>query len=385
MRLTEAQSKAVFRDAGLPVPDGEVVSSPEAAQAAAARLGTRVAVKVQIPIGGRGKAGGIKLADTPEQAAEAARALLGARIRGYLVHQVLVERASSVASEYYLSVTVDRARQMPVLIFSTAGGMDIEDVAEKTPERIAKLWVDPSLGLRDFHLRWLLQQGGAPADLSREFARFVRTLWELFARYDAQLVEINPLAQTADGRLVALDGKIEIDDNALFRHADLAAMRSVEADHPLERQAREQGLAYVKLEGDIGIIGNGAGLVMATLDAVQREGGRPANFLDIGGGARAEVVERALRVVLGDPDVKAVLLNVFGGITRCDEVARGLLQAIAALGGTSVPVVVRLTGTREQEGRALLGEAGVRGVSSAATFEEAARRAVDLARSHGNG
>lgn len=381
MRLTEAQSKAIFREAGLAVPDGEVASSPEEALAIARRLGGPVAVKVQISIGGRGKAGGIRLAETPEQAAEAARALIGSQIRGFEVRQVLVERASAVAREYYLSVTVDRARQAPVLIFSTAGGMDIEEVAEQSPERIAKEWIDVALGLRDFQLRRLLHQGRAPAALAAEFTRFARSLWEIFRRYDAQLVEINPLAETREGRVVALDGKIEIDDNALFRHPELAAMRSVEAgQHPLERRAREEGLAYVKLDGDVGVIGNGAGLVMATLDAVQREGGRPANFLDIGGGARAEVVERALRVVLGDPDVRAVLLNVFGGITRCDEVARGLIRAISSLGGSSVPIVVRLAGTREEEGRALLEQAGLAGVSSAATFEEAARRAVAMAR-----
>ena len=379
MRFTEAQSKAVFRDAGLPVPDGEVASTPEQARAIAQRLGGRVAVKVQIPIGGRGKAGGIKLAGSPDEAAQAAASLIGSRIRGYEVRHVLVEQAVSVAREYYLSVTVDRDRQAPVLIFSAAGGMDIEEVAERTPERIAKQWVDVSLGLRDFQLRWLFHQGQAPEGLRKELAHFARTLWELFGRYDAQLVEINPLAETADGKLLALDGKVEIDDNALFRHPELAGMRSVEADHPLERQAREQGLAYVKLDGSVGVIGNGAGLVMATLDAVQKEGGRPANFLDIGGGARAEVVERALRVVLSDPDVKAILLNVFGGITRCDEVARGLIQAISALGGASVPIVVRLAGTREAEGRALLEESGIRGVISAATFEEAARQAVRLA------
>lgn len=383
MRLTEAQSKALFRSVGLPTPDGELATNPDEAGRIAGRLGGRVAVKVQIPIGGRGKAGGIRLADSPNQAAEHARALLGSRIRDYVVREVLVERAVPISREYYLSVTVDRARQSPVAIFSTAGGMDIEEVAEQTPERIAKQWIDIGLGLRDFHARRLFDEGGAPAALRAELGRFLSGLWGLFNRVDAQLVEINPLAETQDGHLVALDGKVEIDDNALFRHPDLAAMRSVEADHPLEREARAHNLAYVKLTGSVGVIGNGAGLVMATLDAVQREGGRPGNFLDIGGGARAEVVEKALRIVMSDPEVKSVLLNVFGGITRCDEVARGLVQALSALGGPRVPVVVRLAGTREEEGRALLAQSRVNGVESAATFQEAARRAVQLATAAG--
>ncbi|MBE3599626.1 MAG: ADP-forming succinate--CoA ligase subunit beta [Limnochordaceae bacterium] len=378
MRLTEAQSKAIFRDGGLPVPDGRVASSPDEVRQIAGELGGRVAVKVQIPIGGRGKAGGIRIAATPDDAARAASELIGARIRGYEVRQVLVERAAAVQREYYLSVTVDRSRQAAVAIFSTAGGMDIEEVAEKTPHLVAKEWADPLLGLRDFQVRRLFEEGGAPAEVRKELARFARILYELFRRHDAQLVEINPLAQLQDGTLLALDGKVEIDDNALFRHPDLAAMREVEGDHPLERAAREQHLAYVKLDGNVGIIGNGAGLVMATLDMVQREGGRPANFLDIGGGARADVVERALRIVLSDPDVKSVLINVFGGITRGDEVARGMLQALGQLERRSVPIVVRLAGTRAEEGRALLAQAG-RGIETAPTFQQAARRVVELA------
>ena len=375
MRLIEAQAKAVFREAGLPVPQGELARSPEEARAAAARLGP-VVVKAQIALGGRGKAGGIRLASTPEQAYEAASGLLGSRLRDLVVEQVLVEQAVDIAAEFYLSFTLDRARGCLVGIFSTAGGVDIEEVAETTPERIAKEWVDPLLGLSPFQIRRLLRRGGAAAEARRELERFVSTLYGLACRMDAQLVEINPLALTRQGGLVALDGKVEVDDNALFRHPELQAQRTDAADHPLEVEARRQGLAYVKLEGSVGIIGNGAGLVMATLDMVQREGGRPANFLDIGGGARAEVVERALRVVLQDPDVRAVLVNIFGGITRGDEVARGVLQALQALGGARVPVVVRLAGTRAEEGLALLAGSGLH---SAATFQEAARRAVELA------
>ena len=381
MRLIEAQAKAVFREAGLKVPEGEVVSRPEQAREVARRLGP-VAVKAQIPLGGRGKAGGIRIARTPEEAEQAASALLGSRVRDVVVERLLVEQAVDIQAEFYLSFSLDRSRGQLVGIFSTAGGVDIEEVAETTPERIAKEWVDPCLGLCPFQARRLLQRGGAPPESRRELERFVRTLYELAVSKDAQLVEINPLALTRSGELVALDGKVEVDDNALFRHPELAALRSEQADHPLEQRARQEGLAYVKLSGTVGIIGNGAGLVMATLDMVQREGGRPANFLDIGGGARAEVVERALRVVLEDPDVRAVLINIFGGITRGDEVARGVLQALAALGGARVPVVVRLAGTRAEEGLQLLSGSGLH---SAATFQEAARLAVQLAGSSQQG
>lgn len=376
MRLTEAHAKRLFASQGLPVPEGATASTPEEALRIARRLGGRVAVKVQVPIGGRGKAGGIRLASDPQGAEQAARDLLGHRIRGYLVKEVLVEKAADISAEWYLSVSIDRARQSPVAVFSTAGGMDIEEVAEKTPERIAKEWIDPQLGLRDFHVRRLLEAGQAPPAARKELARSVRGLYELFRRHDAQLVEVNPLAMTSEGQIVALDGKVEIDDNALFRHPDLAGMRSIEADHPLEQRAREHDLAYVKLDGSVGVIGNGAGLVMATLDMVQREGGKPANFLDIGGGARAEVVERALTIVLADSDVRSVLINVFGGITRGDEVARGLLKAIGSIGGVKVPIVVRLAGTRSAEGRALLAGSGITTVPS---FQEAARQAVELA------
>lgn len=376
MRLVEAQAKAVFRESGLAIPEGVLVDSPQEAREAARRLGGRVAVKAQVPIGGRGKAGGIRLAADPDEAFEAASRLLGHRVRDYEVKQVLVEEAVDIAAEWYLSVSLDRARGRMVFIFSTAGGVDIEAVAETAPERVAKEWVDPCLGVTDFQLRRLFYRGGAPPPARAALARFARALYRLAEGKDAQLVEVNPLALTRKGDLVALDGKVEVDDNALFRHPELAAMRQETADHPLELEARRQGLAYVKLNGTVGIIGNGAGLVMATLDMVKREGGAPANFLDIGGGARAEVVEKALRVVLADADVRSVLINVFGGITRCDEVARGLLQVLDALGGAPVPVVVRLAGTREEEGRALLAGSPVKAATS---FQEAARLAVELA------
>lgn len=382
MKLYEYQAKDLFRQAGLAVPRGQVVTSPQEAREAAAGLGGRVAVKVQVPIGGRGKAGGIKLASSPEEAERYAQQLLGMDIRGYRVQKLLIEEAVDIRSEYYLGITVDRAEQANVVIFSSQGGMDVEEIAEKHPDKIAKIWLDASIGLRDFHIRQLAAFTGMDQGFARRLAPVLRTVYRIFKERDASLVEINPLAAVGDeGQLMALDGKIEIDENALFRQTELSALKETEADHPLEVRAREMGLAYVKLDGQVGIIGNGAGLVMTTLDMIQRSGGRAANFLDIGGGAKAEVVRKALDIVLSDPDVKSVLINVFGGITRCDEVARGLIEVMQQV-NVQVPVVVRLVGTREEEGRRLLAEAnlGSARIVPAASFQEAAQRAVELAR-----
>jgi len=372
VKLIESQAKAIFAEAGIPVPVGRVATTPEEARAIAQEIGGRVVVKAQVPIGGRGKAGGIQLADDPEGAFRQAQRILGMDVRGYKVARVLVEQAADIAQEFYLSITVDRDRQANVVILSAAGGMDIEEIAEKHPEKVAKLWLTAGLGLRDFHIRQLAVQAGVPAELLKQLAPIMRKVYEILKSYDATLVEINPLARLADGRLVALDGKMEIDDNALFRQRKLAALKEAEGDHPLELEARRRGLAYVKLDGNVGVIGNGAGLVMTTLDMIQRNGGKAANFLDIGGGAKAEVVRNALEVVLSDPDVKSVLINVFGGITRCDEVARGLLDVMRSM-EVKVPVVVRLAGTREEEGRRLLEGTEL---TPAATFQEAARKAV---------
>lgn len=375
MRLYEYQAKALFRAAGIPVPEGRLVHTPEEARTAAAELGGRVAVKVQVPIGGRGKAGGVKLAASPAEAEAAARELLGKEIRGYPVDRLLVEQAVDIRQEFYLSLTLDRARQSYVLIASAEGGVDIEELAATRPERIGRAWIDPLVGLRAFHAADVASQAGIAPELLGAFQERVLQVGRIQAEQDALLVEINPLALLEDGRLIALDAKVETDDNAAFRHAEWGAGDTKGAEHPLERRAREEGLAYVKLSGNVGVIGNGAGLVMATLDMIQRQGGRPANFLDIGGGAKAEVVRRALRLVLDDPDVSAVLINVFGGITRCDEVARGLLEALEGV-EVRVPLVVRLAGTREAEGRALL-----RGTAlePAETFLDAARLAVQRA------
>lgn len=382
MKLYEYQAKERFRQAGIETPRGEVASTPAEVRAAAERLGPRVAVKVQVPIGGRGKAGGIKLAQSPEEAETIGQQLIGMNVRGYVARQVLVEEAVDIQAEYYLGITVDRAEQANVVIFSSEGGMDVEEIAEEHPDKISKLWIDESIGLRDFHIRHLVAEAGLDQSMVPRLAPVLRRVYQIFKETDASLVEINPLAEVGpERRLVALDGKIEIDENALFRQKELAQLREAEGDHPLERKARELGLAYVKLDGEVGIIGNGAGLVMTTLDMIQRSGGRAANFLDIGGGARAEVVRNALDIVLADPDVRSVLINVFGGITRCDEVAKGLLEVLREV-GVRVPLVVRLVGTREEEARRLLAEADLGGAQlvPAATFQEAAQRAVELAR-----
>ncbi|MBI2914755.1 MAG: ADP-forming succinate--CoA ligase subunit beta [Firmicutes bacterium] len=382
MKLYEYQAKQLFREYGIPVLAGEVAGDERAAAEIAARLGRAVVVKAQVPVGGRGKAGGIRLAATKEEAATTAREILGMQIRGFPVYKVLVEEAGDVASEYYAAIIVDRAGRAPVAILSSAGGMDVEEIARTCPEKMARLRIDTGVGLRPFHVRGLAASCGFPFAMVRELTSVLSSLYRLFWDKDASLAEINPLSKLSDGRLVALDGKVETDDSALFRHPELGSAPSDGTEHPLEMEARERGFSYVKLQGDVGIIGNGAGLVMATLDMVQRQGGKAANFLDIGGGARAEVVKAALEVVRSDPDVKSVLINVFGGITRCDEVASGLLQALEMMGTRPVPIVVRLAGTREQEGRELLEKGGLMPMPS---FAEAAHRAVLLAASGPNG
>lgn len=375
MNLIESQAKAIFAAAGIPVPRGRLAATPEEVRDIAAEIGGRVVVKAQVPIGGRGKAGGIQLADGPDGAYEQARQILGMDLKGFKVEQVLVEEAAAIQQEFYLSITTDRDRQANVVIFSTEGGVDIEEVAEKTPEKVIKYWIDAGLGLRDYHIRDIAFQAGVSTDVLKQLAPVLHTMYGILRAKDAMLVEINPLALLEDGRIVALDGKMQIDDNALFRQQNIAADKREEGEHPLEKEAARRGLAYVKLDGHVGVIGNGAGLVMTTLDMIQRSGGKAANFLDIGGGARAEVVRNALELVLSDPDVKSVLINVFGGITRGDEVARGLLDAISTL-EIKVPIVVRLAGTNAEEGLALLQGSPL---TPADTFEEAARKAVEAA------
>ncbi len=374
MKFLEYQAKEVFKAADIPVPNGKVARSVEEARSAAESLGGAVVVKSQVPIGGRGKAGGIAVVKDADEAEREATRILSMEIRGYPVHEVLIEEAAEIKAEYYLGITVDRAKQAPVLIVSSAGGMDIEEVAEKHPDQVARVWIDPAIGLQPFQVREACFRAAVAPEYMKALAALVQKVYQVFVENDAILVEINPLAVLGDGRLVALDGKMETDANADFRHPNQEGVDE-QAEHELELKARDLGLAYVKLDGYVGIIGNGAGLVMTTLDMIQRNGGRAANFLDIGGGAKAEVVRNALSVVLSDPDVKSVLINVFGGITRGDEVAKGLLAVTSEM-DVKVPIVIRLAGTRAEEGRALLAESDL---NTAETFQEAAQKAVELA------
>jgi succinyl-CoA synthetase beta subunit len=378
MDLLEYQGKQLFARHGIPVPTGEPARSVEEAVAAANRIGYPCAVKAQVQIGGRGKLGGIKIAKDEGQAREHAAAILGMDIKGLTVHEVWIEGASEIAAEYYASFVFDRSAKAPLAMFSTRGGMDIEAVAEETPEAIATLHIDPLLGFQAFHGRRLAYDAGVDADLVRPLGAFLERLYGAFVAEEAMLVEVNPLIVTPERTLVALDAKVTLDGNSLYRHPDNAQLRDLSSEDPQERMAKERDLTYVKLDGDIGILGNGAGLVMSTLDVVAQHGGRPANFLDAGGGAKAEAITAAVEVIIWDPGVKAVLFNIFGGITRCDEVARGLIEAFAQIKPT-IPFVVRLDGTNGEEGRALLATAALPNVHAAATMDEAAARVVELA------
>ncbi|HEY5597071.1 MAG TPA: ADP-forming succinate--CoA ligase subunit beta [Candidatus Bipolaricaulota bacterium] len=373
MRLLEHQGKALFEKVGLSVPSGEVARTPAQAQACAEKLGGTVVVKAQVLAGGRGKAGGVKLARTPQEARAHAEAILGMRIKGERVQSVLVTRAVDILKEFYLSITLDRAQRKPVLIFSTQGGVDIEEVARTHPQAIARCWLDPLLGPSAYQIRGVLYESNVDQALFKPLHAIILKLYQAFAHFEATLVEINPLALTPAGELLTLDAKVILDDDAAFRQRERATLGEEAAQDPLEHKAQQAGLQYVKLDGNIGIIGNGAGLVMSTLDVVQLAGGKPANFLDIGGGATAEVMEKALGIVLSDPQVQGLFVNIFGGITRGDEVAKGLIAARQRL-GIHVPMVVRLTGTNEAEGRKLLQAAGIAPVAS---MEEGARQIVD--------
>jgi succinyl-CoA synthetase beta subunit len=375
MKLHEYQSKQLFADHGVPIPQGRVATTAIEARSAAEELGGRVVIKAQVLVGGRGKAGGIRLVHTPEEAEEVAGQVLAMEIKGLPVRRVLVDEAADIKTEIYLGITNDRAKRSPVLIASAEGGVDIEEVARSAPEKIVRVWIDPLLGLRDYQARFLAASIELPRPNWRNFIGITRGLYEAFKNTDATLAEINPLVITGDGRLMALDGKMVLDDNGLIRHADLAEMRDIDQEEPVEREARKYGLSYVKLDGNIGCMVNGAGLAMATMDVIHLFGGGPANFLDIGGGATAEKVSAAIQIILRDPNVKAVLFNIFGGITRGDEVARGILAALKGT-PTEVPMVIRLVGTNEEEGRQLLADADLETANSLA---EAAERAVALA------
>ncbi len=375
MKLHEYQTKQIFADHGIPIPKGWVAETPEEAERIARELGGPVAVKAQVLVGGRGKAGGIKLARTPEEARQVAEAILSMTIKGLPVRKVLVEEAAAIAQEIYLGITNDRAAKRPVVMASSEGGVDIEEVARRSPEKIARTHIHPLLGLQAYQIRGLASDIDLPREHWSKFIAFARALEAVYHKYDATLVEINPLVITQEGDLLALDAKMVVDDNALFRHPELEEMRDLDAEDPVEVEARKYGLSYIKLEGNIGCMVNGAGLAMATMDIIKLYGGEPANFLDIGGGASAERVAHAMRFILSDPKVKAVLINIFGGITRGDEVARGILQALEEV-KPNVPMVVRLVGTNAEEGMALLQEAAM---ETATTLSEAAQKAVALA------
>ena len=357
MDLLEYQGKQLFARHGIPVPDGRPARTVDEAVAAANEIGFPCVVKAQVQIGGRGKAGGIKLANDEDEAREHASAILGMDISGFTVHEVWIEGASEIEAEYYASIVFDRGAKTPLMMLSTQGGMDIEEVAETRPrDAIATLHVDPLLGFQDFHGRRLAFEAGVDADLVRPVGAFLHQLYDTFVAEEAMLVEVNPLIVTPEREVMALDAKVTLDDNALFRHPDNAQLRDPSAEDPQEQMAKERGLTYVKLDGDIGILGNGAGLVMSTLDVVAQAGGEPANFLDAGGGSKAEAITSAVEVILSNEKVKAVLFNIFGGITRCDEVANGLIEAFSTIKPT-VPFVVRLDGTNDVEGRRILAEA----------------------------
>jgi len=378
MDLYEYQGKQLFARFGIPVSEGRLATTKEEARAGAEELGGQVVVKAQVLTGGRGKAGGIKLAGSPEEAETRAADILGMDIRGHTVRRLWVEQASEIAKEYYLSVTFDRGEKKPLFMFTTQGGVDIEEVAESSPEALARLHVDPLVGFQPYQARWLCFTAGLadPAE-QKQVISLVGRLYEAFVGCDAMLCEINPLIVTVEGEVRALDSKFTVDDNAFFRHPDIAEMRDLEADDPQERLAREKGVTYVKLDGDIGILGNGAGLVMSTLDVIEQAGGSPANFCDLGGGGDAEGVVEALEVITSDPQVKGILFNIFGGITRGDEVARGILEALSRM-SIPLPIVVRLDGTNAEEGRAMLTEAAPPNLYVEDTMLSAAERVVEL-------
>ena len=376
MRLHEYQSKQLFAQHGIPIPRGRVAMTASEARAIAEELGGRAVIKAQVLVGGRGKAGGIRLAGSSEEAEELATQVLGMRIKELPVRKILVDEAAEIQTEIYLGVANDRAARTPVMIASMEGGIEIEEVARKDPERIVRVWVDPFLGLREYQARNLATSMELPRQLWSEFARIASGLFKTFLDADATLAEINPLVITDAGKLLALDGKIILDDNALYRHPGLADLRDIDEEVASEREARKFGLSYVKLNGDIGCLVNGAGLAMATMDVIKSFGGEPANFLDVGGGAAAEKVAAALKIILADETVRSILLNIFGGITRCDEVARGILMALAGI-ERQVPIVIRLVGTNEEEAREILAKADL---TTAASLSEAARLAIAASR-----
>ena len=384
MDLFEYQARDLFEEHNIPVLAGAVASTPEAAEAAASKMGGKVVVKAQVKVGGRGKAGGVKLAQDAQDAREKAQAILGMDIKGHTVHQVMIAQAAPIAEEYYMAILLDRANRNFLVMASVAGGMEIEEVAHTQPEKLARVGIDPNVGISKEKALEIVRTGQFPTDIADDVAEVLLKLWAAFVAEDATLMEINPLVKTDDGRIVALDGKVTLDDNASFRHPNHELLIDHASANPLEAAAKEKNLNYVKLDGEVGIIGNGAGLVMSTLDVVayagEKYGVKPANFLDIGGGASAQVMADGLSIILGDPDVRSVFVNVFGGITACDAVANGIVQALEMLGSKATkPIVVRLDGNNVIEGRKILNDAGHPLVQQLDTMDGAAAKAAELA------
>ncbi len=379
MDLYEYQGKELFGRFGIPTSEGRLASTPAEAHAAAEELGGQVVVKAQVLTGGRGKAGGVKLAEGPDDAEQKANEILGLDINGHIVRRLWIERASEIAKEYYLSITFDRGEKKPLFMLTTEGGIEIEQVAEETPEKLARLHVDPLEGYQPYQARRLIYGAGiADPNEQKQLLDIVGKLYACFVGTDAMLCEINPLIVTPEGEVRALDSKFTVDDNALYKHPEIAEMRDPESVPPEERAAREKGVTYVKLDGEVGILGNGAGLVMSTLDVITLAGGRPANFCDLGGGGDAQGVVDALEVISADPQVRSIYFNIFGGITRTDEVARGILTALEQI-GIEHPIVVRLDGTNAEEGRRILADSGQDNLYVEPTMLEGAKRAVELA------
>jgi succinyl-CoA synthetase beta subunit len=382
--LFEYQARDLFEAHQIPVLAGAVATTPDQAQAAAAKMGGKVVVKAQVKVGGRGKAGGVKLAENADDAKEKASAILGMDIKGHTVHKVMIAQAAPIESEYYLAILLDRANRNFLVMASVAGGMEIEEVAHKTPEKLAKVGINPNIGIDKAKALEIAKGGQFPADVLDQVADVLVKLWQAFIKEDATLMEINPLVKTSDGKVIALDGKVTLDDNSTFRHPEHEKLLDHDSTNPLEKLAKEKDLNYVKLEGQVGIIGNGAGLVMSTLDVVayagEKYGVKPANFLDIGGGASAEVMANGLSIILGDSDVKSVFVNVFGGITACDAVANGIVQALDMLGSKATkPIVVRLDGNNVELGRKILNDANHPLVQQLETMDGAAAKAAELA------
>ena len=384
MDLFEYQARDLFESHQIPVLAGAVATTPDQAQAAAAKIGGKVVVKAQVKVGGRGKAGGVKLAENADDAKEKAAAILGMDIKGHTVHKVMIAQAAPIESEYYLAILLDRANRNFLVMASVAGGMEIEEVAHKTPEKLAKVSINPNIGIDKVKALEIAKGGQFPTDVIDQVADVLVKLWQAFIKEDATLMEINPLVKTSDGKVIALDGKVTLDDNSTFRHPEHEQLVDHDSTNPLEKLAKEKDLNYVKLDGQVGIIGNGAGLVMSTLDVVayagEKYGVKPANFLDIGGGASAEVMANGLSIILGDSDVKSVFVNVFGGITACDAVANGIVQALDMLGSKATkPIVVRLDGNNVELGRKILNDANHPLVEQLETMDGAAAKAAELA------